>query len=121
MISLTGHQGESIDPSRYADTAFGSVRRTGGQHGYLAFFPNPIPRQVPISQANLLRLADAEASLGRLAGAGRLLPVPHLLVRPYLRREAVASTPSRAPRPPLSSCSMRRRATSPTAPTSRRS
>jgi Fic family protein len=47
---------------------------------------------VGLSQANLLRLADAEAALGRLAGAGRLLPVPHLLVRPYLRREAVAST-----------------------------
>ena len=37
-------------------------------------------------------LADAEAALGRLAGGGRLLPDPHLLVRPYLRREAVAST-----------------------------
>lgn len=40
----------------------------------------------------MLRLADAEASLGRLAGAGRLLPNPQLLVGPYLRREAVAST-----------------------------
>lgn len=47
---------------------------------------------LPISDDNLLRLADAEAALGRLAGAGRLLPHPHLLVRPYLRREAVAST-----------------------------
>ncbi|MGH8971974.1 MAG: Fic family protein [Acidimicrobiia bacterium] len=37
-------------------------------------------------------IADAEAALGRLAGAGRLLPDPHLLVQPYLRREAVAST-----------------------------
>lgn len=37
-------------------------------------------------------MADAEAALGRLAGAGRLLPHPHLLVGPYLRREAVAST-----------------------------
>lgn len=81
-----------MDPSRYANTAFGSVRRTGGRHGYLAFFPKPIPRHVTISRENLLRLADAEAALGRLAGAGRLLRVPHLLVRPYLRREAVAST-----------------------------
>jgi hypothetical protein len=45
-----------------------------------------------ISEQCLLKLADAEAALGRLAGAGRLLPVPHLLVGPYLRREAVAST-----------------------------
>lgn len=39
-----------------------------------------------------MRLADAEAALGRLAGAGRLLPDPQLLVQPYLRREALAST-----------------------------
>lgn len=45
-----------------------------------------------ISPENLLRLADAEAAVGRLVGAARLLPQPHLLVRPYLRREAVAST-----------------------------
>jgi Fic family protein len=38
------------------------------------------------------RLADAEAALGRLAGVGQLLPNPHLLIRPYLLREAVAST-----------------------------
>jgi Fic family protein len=76
----------------FADTPFGSARRTGGRNGYVAFFPVPIPRELPVSSPNLLRLADAEAALGRLAGAGRLLPEPQLLVRPYLRREAVAST-----------------------------
>lgn len=81
-----------MDPSRYVETSFGRVRRTVGPHSYLAYFPKPIPRHVAISPSNLLRLADAEAALGRLAGAGRLLPVPHLLLRPYLRREAVAST-----------------------------
>ncbi len=80
-----------MDADRHPDTQFGRVRRTGGKHGYLAYFPRPIPRQVPISQPNLLRMADAEAALGRLAGAGRLLPHPHLLAGPYLRREAVAS------------------------------
>lgn len=81
-----------MDLSRYVDTSFGIARRTPGAHGYVAYFPRPIPRQVSLSEPNLLRLADAEAALGRLAGAGRLLPTPHLLVRPYLRREAVAST-----------------------------
>ena len=80
-----------MDASRYADTAFGAARGTGGRHGYTAFFPHTIPRQLAISPENVLRLADAEAALGRLAGAARLLPDPHLLVRPYLRREAVAS------------------------------
>jgi Fic family protein len=81
-----------MDLDRYADTEFGSARSTGGTHAYVAYFPKPIPRQLQISESNLMRLADAEAALGRLAGAGRLLPAPHLLVSPYLRREAVAST-----------------------------
>lgn len=81
-----------MDSAQYDDTVFGSARRTGGRHGYVAFFPKPLPRQVPISSENLMRIADAEAALGRLAGAGRLLPDPNLLVQPYLRREALAST-----------------------------
>jgi Fic family protein len=81
-----------MDAAQYDDTPFGQPRRTGGRHGYVAYFPRPLPRLLPISPENLLRIADAEAALGRLAGAGRLLPDPHLLVQPYLRREAVAST-----------------------------
>jgi Fic family protein len=37
-------------------------------------------------------LADAEAALGTLSGVGQLLPNPHLLIRPYLLREALSST-----------------------------
>lgn len=58
----------------------------------MAYFPSQLPRRLQISSDNVLRMADAEAALGRLVGAGRLLPHPHLLVQPYLRREAVAST-----------------------------
>jgi Fic family protein len=81
-----------VDRDRYLDTAFGRIRSTAGAHGYLAYFLNAIPRRIAISESSLLRLADAESALGRLAGAGRLLPAPHLLVRPYFHREAVAST-----------------------------
>ena len=81
-----------VDRDRYAETPFGAARQTIGPHGYVAYFPKSIPRELTISRDNLLRIADAEAALGRLAGTGRLLPDPHLLVRPYLRREAVAST-----------------------------
>jgi len=81
-----------VDLDRYAATEFGAARRTPGRHGYVAYFPKSIPRHVAISSSNLLKLADAEAALGRLAGAGRLLPDPQLLVQPYLRREALAST-----------------------------
>lgn len=81
-----------MDLEQYAASPFGGARRTVGRFGYVAYFPNQVPRRVEISAANLMLLADAEAALGRLAGASRLLPNPQLLVRPYLRREAVAST-----------------------------
>ncbi len=81
-----------MDPQRYASTPFGEARRTIGPHGYVAYFPAPIPRAVELPASTTRLLADAEASLGRLAGVGRFLPSPNLLVRPYLLREALSST-----------------------------
>ena len=37
-------------------------------------------------------LSAADQAVGRLAGEGRQLPNPHLLIRPFLRREAVLSS-----------------------------
>jgi Fic family protein len=81
-----------MESSDYASTPFGEPRRTLGRHGYVAYFPAPIPRTVELPAATIRLLADAEASLGRLAGVGQLLPNPHLLIRPYLLREALSST-----------------------------
>jgi Fic family protein len=81
-----------MDMQRYAHSPFGEARLTPGPHGYVAYFPAPIPRRLELSTATITLLADAEASLGRLAGLGQLLPNPHLLIRPYLLREALSST-----------------------------
>ncbi len=78
--------------SDYASTSFGEPRRTPGRHGYVAYFPATIPRTVELPGAVVRLLTDAEASLGRLAGIGQLVPNPHLLIRPYLVREALSST-----------------------------
>jgi Fic family protein len=51
-----------------------------------------MPESVELSPMTVRRLTEAEAALGRLNGAGRLLPNPHLLIRPYILREALAST-----------------------------
>lgn len=80
-----------MNPERYQATVFGAVRRTVGKFGYFAYFPEPIPRSVDVAMSSVTLLSDAEAALGRLAGAGRLLPSPHFVARPYLLREAVAS------------------------------
>ncbi len=66
--------------------------RTFGRHGYVAFRPATVPRSVDLSTDTVLRLSDADRALGRLAGAGRLLPNPHLLLQPYIAREALASS-----------------------------
>lgn len=43
--------------------------------------------------ASLLRsLSDADRLIGQLAGEGRALPNPHLLMRPFVKREAVLSS-----------------------------
>ena len=90
-----------MEPGRYASTEFGRAGRTIGPHGYVAYFPAPIPRTVALAGPTIRRLADAEAALGRLAGAGRLLPNPHLLVRPYLRPVASRDPISRRDRLPF--------------------
>ena len=40
----------------------------------------------------LLALSEADRKIGQLAGEGRRLPNPHLLLRPFVRREAVLSS-----------------------------
>jgi Fic family protein len=81
-----------MDAASFSSSAFGEARRTIGPHGYVAYFPAPLPRALELPSRLVGLLADAEAALGRLAGVGQLLPDPHLLIRPYLLREAVAST-----------------------------
>lgn len=81
-----------MDIGDFPRTDFGEARRTTGAHGYVAYFPAAIPRAFELPGRLVPLLADAEAALGRLAGVGQLLPNPHLLIRPYLLREAVAST-----------------------------
>jgi Fic family protein len=81
-----------MDLVDFPRTAFGEARQTIGAHPYVAYFPAPLPRRFELPPALVPLLAETEAALGRLAGVGQLLPNPHLLIRPYLLREAVAST-----------------------------
>ena len=80
-----------MDLARYTNSTWGQARPVPGL-GYVAFYPALLPRTLPMSADAVRLLADAEAALGRLAGVGRLVPNPHLLIRPYLMREALSSS-----------------------------
>ncbi len=67
-------------------------RRIRGRGGYSAYVPAPLPPPIAWSAALALALSDADLAVGRLAGEGRRLPNPHLLIRPFVRREAVLSS-----------------------------
>src|SRR6266705_4813117 len=60
--------------------------------GGRAFVPNPLPPKLAWSPELVAATIDAGHVLGRLAGQGGKLPNPHLLIRPFIRREAVLSS-----------------------------
>ncbi len=60
--------------------------------GYSAFIPNPLPPRLEWTPALARALSDADRRIGRLAAEGGRLPNPHLLIRPFIRREAVLSS-----------------------------
>ncbi|MBM4370822.1 MAG: Fic family protein [Deltaproteobacteria bacterium] len=60
--------------------------------GAEAFVPAPLPPELRWTDRLVRVLSEADRALGQLAGEGRRLPNPHLLLRPFIRREAVLSS-----------------------------
>lgn len=60
--------------------------------GDLTFIPSPLPPQIEYDRHLVSILSKADKNLGMLAGIGQLLPNPHILISPYIRREAVLSS-----------------------------
>ena len=79
-----------MDARLFKNSTSGKVIRT--KDGYWAFLPNPLPPKL-VWDAGLSRLiSEASLSLGTLKGLGETLPNPHLLIYPFIRREAVLSS-----------------------------
>lgn len=60
--------------------------------GYSTFIPDPLPPAIDWTPRIVNALSDADRAIGRLAGEGRRLPNPHVLMRPFVAREAVLSS-----------------------------
>jgi Fic family protein len=67
-------------------------RKVRRPEGYTAFVPDPLPPKLDWTPALVHALSDADRLVGRLAGEGGSLPNPHLLMRPFVAREAVLSS-----------------------------
>lgn len=68
------------------------ARLVRGPEGYWACVPQNLPPRLHLDWALAAALSDADRALGELAGAARRLPNPHLLIGPFIRREAVLSS-----------------------------
>lgn len=60
--------------------------------GYRAFVPNPLPPKIEWTKNLVNTLSKADHILGKLSRESSYLPNPHLLIRPFVTREAVLSS-----------------------------
>ncbi|HRQ38181.1 MAG TPA: Fic family protein [Chloroflexota bacterium] len=79
-----------MKPEDFQDNAPGYVIHHPS--GYWAFVPAPLPPTLSWSAKLITTLSAADRSLGELAGLSNALPDPHLLIQPFMRREAVLSS-----------------------------
>jgi Fic family protein len=79
-----------VNPADFVSDRAGRVART--VTGYWAFVPAPLPPPIDYDAELTLLLSQADAALSELSGLGRYLPNPDLLIAPYVKREAVASS-----------------------------
>jgi Fic family protein len=60
--------------------------------GYWAFVPSALPPKLDWTDALVSLTSKADIALGTLSGLGENLPNPHLLIYPFVRKEAVLSS-----------------------------
>lgn len=79
-----------MKPEAYGSSSVGRLLRQST--GYWAFVPHPLPPEIIWSPALIAALSAADRAIGELAGLSRTLPDPNLLIKPFVRREAVLSS-----------------------------
>lgn len=79
-----------MQPADFTKDSRGRLVPTIG--GHRAFVPDDLPPKIVWTGELVSAVSAADRALGRLAGLGQDMPNPHLLIRPFLRREAVLSS-----------------------------
>jgi Fic family protein len=79
-----------MNPQEFLNPASGRLVKT--VEANWAFVPAPLPPPIVYDAELVFALSQADAALSELSGLGRQLPNPHLLIAPYMRREAVLSS-----------------------------
>jgi Fic family protein len=79
-----------VNPKDFTNQAPGKLVKTA--NGNWAFSPNPLPPKIEFDTELVRALSRADTALAELSAWGNLLPNPHLLISPYIRREAVLSS-----------------------------
>lgn len=82
-----------MNPDLFRKGGSGQMVQIGrGETAFWAFLPNPLPPDLDFERSMVNSLSSADRALGELAGLGRTIPNPHLLIGPFVRREAVLSS-----------------------------
>jgi len=79
-----------MQPTDFQTDRAGILKRSPS--GYHYFAPKPLPPELILAPGLIRRLSSADRALGHLAGVGTTLTNPYLLIRPFVRREAVLSS-----------------------------
>ena len=79
-----------MDTTLFQNSTSGKLVHAIGE--YWAFVPNPLPPKLDWSDALVSLTSKADLALGTLSGLGENLPNPHLLIYPFVRKEAVLSS-----------------------------
>lgn len=80
-----------MNPEAFGDHPSGRTIQVPNK-GYWAYCPAPLPPELEWSPGLVKDLADAATALGELKGLAHHLANPHLLIAPFIRREAVLSS-----------------------------
>ena len=79
-----------MDTTLFRNSPSGKLVRVTG--GYWAFVPNALPPAIEWDTELVSQVSKADLAAGTLSGLGETLPNPHLLIYPFIRREAVLSS-----------------------------